>query len=91
MQGISSADSTPSMYLWERELVAELRGLWLSGSVLASQMDSMSVLTWELCSGCSAPSCPGAASFSAGLLSCSSMSSVANVRPSSGTSLLPCM
>ena len=70
-------------HLRECELGAELRGLRLPGSALASQMDSMSVLTpLELSPGCPVPgrtdSVPG--SLSAGLLSCSSMSSVAHVK-----------
>ncbi len=82
-------------HLRESGLGAELRGLRLPGSVLASQMDSMSVLTLLLCPGCpllrpSSGSRPGPADLSVGLLSCSSMSRVACVRLSSEAFLLLC-
>ena len=83
-------------HLSEWALGAELSGLRLPGSTLASQMDSMSVLTLLLCPGrlasrCAGP-CPGPLprGLSTGLLSCCSMSSVACVRLSSDLFLPAC-
>ena len=90
-EGVNAAS-----HLSEWALGAELRGLRLPGSTLASQMDSMSVLTLLLCPGrlasrCAGP-CPGPPprGLSTGLLSCCSISSVACVRLSSDLFLPAC-